>query len=169
MINLLACWVLFWLELAIPNGLYPASFWSAPEVLKPQHVSAQNMDKSTSIKLLNLGSAAAPFLSLLLVFLLDSVSEWLLAFACQVRERLQLSKRKQRLPMFEKKGLTEGIKALGQLIWDVLSPAAISRPRPESRNGITDKHTQTWAQETCDLQRSLSSLTLARSFLHIML
>lgn len=74
------------------------------------------MDKSTSIKLLNLGSAAAPFLSLLLVFLLDSVSEWLLAFACQVRERLQLSKRKQRLPTFEKKGLREGIKALGQLI-----------------------------------------------------
>lgn len=107
------------------------------------------MDKSTYIRFLSLGSEAVPFLSLMLVFLLNFVSEWLLAFACHGREHLQLSKRKQTLPM----GLREGIKALGQLIWDVLSPATISRPCPESRNGITDKYTQTWAQEISDLQR----------------
>lgn len=55
------------------------------------------------------------------------------------------------------------IKALGQQIWDMQSPATIWKPCPESRKFTGDKWTQLWVQETIDLQHSLAFLT--RSFL----
>lgn len=81
------------------------------EVLKPQHIFAQNMEESIYIRFLNLDSATVPFFPLMLAFLLNFLSEWFLASACQVKECLQLSERKQTLP----KGLRDSIEALGQL------------------------------------------------------
>lgn len=145
---------------------YPAPLWSVlEEVLKPQHIFAQNMEESIYIRFLNLDSATVPFFSLMLASLLNFISERFLAFACQVRECLQLSKRKQTLP----KGLRDSIKALGEPVWDVPSPATISRSCPGSSNMITEGRPQTRAQESVHLQHWLASLTSGRSFLHVML
>lgn len=81
------------------------------EVLKPQHIFAQNMEESIYIRFLNLDNATVPFFPLMLAFLLNFLSECFLASACQVKECLQLSKRKQTLP----KGFRDSIEALGQL------------------------------------------------------
>lgn len=88
---------------------YPAPLWSALEdVLKPQHIFAQNTEESVYIRFLNLDSATVPFFSLMLAFLPNFVSGWFLAFARQVKECLRLPGRKRRLPM----GLRDGTEAL---------------------------------------------------------
>lgn len=140
---------------------YPAPLWSALEdVLRPQHIFAQNTEESVYIRLLNLDSATVPFFSLMLAFLPNFVSGWFLAFARQVRVSPATRE--------EAKVWETAPRPFGQLLWDGPSPATASRSRPGSSTTITEERPQTGAQETTRLQRRLA-LTSGSPFLHLIL
>lgn len=140
---------------------YPAPLWSALEdVLKPQHIFAQNTEESVYIRFLNLDSATVPFFSLMLAFLPNFLSGWFLAFARQVKECLQLPGRKQR---FERRhrGPLGSCSEMGQ-VQPPLQDPALAAATPLRRND----HKR--ARETTGLQHRLA-LTSGSPFLHLML